>query len=151
VSAKGIGAGTRCMVEDRPWDRFDLDVFCQHCGTYLTTLTGVTRPGMAAARAQVRNSARKRKPTRTRWGARLMCCTTSRSSARQSSSRPLLPNSWRHAPRAFTLLPRNQFMNSLNALLLIAPQMAGMMNALMSNPPTKATIMERWPGPTHVR
>jgi hypothetical protein len=57
VSAKAIGAGTRCMLDDRHWDRFDLDVFCQHCGLYLTTLTGVTRPAMAAASKHLRQEA----------------------------------------------------------------------------------------------
>jgi hypothetical protein len=40
------------MVEDdRQWDRFDLDAFCQHCGQHLTMLVGMERAGMAAARA----------------------------------------------------------------------------------------------------
>jgi phage terminase small subunit len=38
-------------------DRFELEVFCQRCSQYLTTLTGVNRPGTAAASAQLRQEA----------------------------------------------------------------------------------------------
>lgn len=36
------------------WDRFTIEVFCQHCGQYLTTRVGIERKNVAAAREQVR-------------------------------------------------------------------------------------------------
>lgn len=45
------------MTDDRRWDRFDLELFCQHCGQYLTTLVGVDRKSLSAARDAVRQAA----------------------------------------------------------------------------------------------
>lgn len=39
------------------WDRFDLEVFCQHCGQYLTTRGGLDRKQLVAAREEVRREA----------------------------------------------------------------------------------------------
>lgn len=35
------------------WERYDLEVFCQHCGQYLTTPVGVERKDLAVERAQM--------------------------------------------------------------------------------------------------
>lgn len=40
--------------QQRTWDRFDLEVFCQHCGQYFTTRVGIDLKQLAAAREEVR-------------------------------------------------------------------------------------------------
>ena len=40
-----------------PYDRYSLDLFCQHCGHYLTTLVGIEREQVAAKRAELRREA----------------------------------------------------------------------------------------------
>jgi len=45
------------MEADRMWDRFDLELFCQHCAQYLMTLVGVERKGLDAARRRCRAEA----------------------------------------------------------------------------------------------
>lgn len=47
-------------MEARQRDRFDLEVFCQHCGQYLTTLVGVQRKGIPAARAHLQDEVQAR-------------------------------------------------------------------------------------------
>jgi hypothetical protein len=47
------------MAEERDmWDRFDLELFCQHCGQYLTSRVGIERKDLNAARAEVRREAK---------------------------------------------------------------------------------------------
>lgn len=45
------------MEADRQLDRFSLELFRQHCGQYLTSLAGVERKGLDAARGQLREEA----------------------------------------------------------------------------------------------
>jgi hypothetical protein len=40
--------------EDSRHDRYTIQVFCQHCGTYLNTLVGIERERLSAVRAQLR-------------------------------------------------------------------------------------------------
>jgi hypothetical protein len=39
------------------YDRYSLELFCQHCGHYLTTLVGIEREQLAAKRAELRREA----------------------------------------------------------------------------------------------
>jgi len=41
------------------YDRYTIKVFCQHCGTYLTTLVGIERDRVQAVRAQLREMAQQ--------------------------------------------------------------------------------------------
>jgi hypothetical protein len=41
------------MKPDR-YDRYSLDLFCQHCGHYLTTLVGIEREQLPTVRAELR-------------------------------------------------------------------------------------------------
>ena len=43
--------------QQRMWDRFDIEVFCQHCGNYLTTRLGIERQQVAAVREAIRREA----------------------------------------------------------------------------------------------
>ena len=43
--------------ETTRYDRYTIEVFCQHCGTYLTTLVGIEREQLAAKRAELRREA----------------------------------------------------------------------------------------------
>lgn len=46
------------MAEERDmWDRFDLELCCQHCGQYLTTRVGIERKDLEAARTAARQGA----------------------------------------------------------------------------------------------
>lgn len=51
------------MEADRKWDRFSLEVFCQHCGQYLTAFAWAWSGRAWMPRGSI--CAKKRKPTRT--------------------------------------------------------------------------------------
>jgi hypothetical protein len=38
-------------TETNRYDRYTIEVFCQHCGTYLNTLVGIERNRVSAVRA----------------------------------------------------------------------------------------------------
>ena len=42
-----------------PHDRYTIEVNCQHCGTYLTTLVGIEHNRLSAVRAQLREMAQQ--------------------------------------------------------------------------------------------
>jgi hypothetical protein len=44
-------------MKPQPYDRYGLELFCQHCGNYLTTLVGIEREQLAAKRAELRREA----------------------------------------------------------------------------------------------
>ncbi len=39
------------------YDRYSMERFCQHCGTYRTTLVGIEREQLAVNRAELRQEA----------------------------------------------------------------------------------------------
>ena len=40
--------------ETARYDRYTIEVYCQHCGTYLNTLVGIEHNRVPAVRAQLR-------------------------------------------------------------------------------------------------
>lgn len=56
-------------------DRFDLELFCQHCGQYLTSLAGIDRPVLDAARDKLRQEAQRHANTVGR-GIEVTYCIT---------------------------------------------------------------------------
>jgi hypothetical protein len=44
-------------MKPQPYDRYTLQLFCLHCGNYLTTLVGVAREQVVAKRAELRREA----------------------------------------------------------------------------------------------
>ena len=40
-----------------PYDRYSMELFCQHCGHYLTTLVGMEREQVPKVRAELRREA----------------------------------------------------------------------------------------------
>jgi hypothetical protein len=40
-------------------DRYTIEVYCQHCGTYLNTLVGIEQNRVSAVRAQLREMAQR--------------------------------------------------------------------------------------------
>jgi low affinity Fe/Cu permease len=40
-------------------DRYTIEVYCRHCGTYLNTLVGIEHHRVAAVRAQLREMAQQ--------------------------------------------------------------------------------------------
>jgi hypothetical protein len=46
-------------TEDSRHDRYTIEVYCQHCGTYLNTLVGIEHNWVAAVRAQLREMAQQ--------------------------------------------------------------------------------------------
>ncbi len=45
------------VMKPDPYDRYSLDLFCQHRGHYLTTLVGIERERVPAVRAELRREA----------------------------------------------------------------------------------------------
>ena len=44
-------------MKPQPCDRYSLDLFCQHCGHYLTTRVGIERERLPMVRAELRREA----------------------------------------------------------------------------------------------
>jgi len=45
--------------ETTRYDLYTIEIFCQHCGQYLTTLVGIERERVQAVRAQLREMAQQ--------------------------------------------------------------------------------------------